>query len=250
MSITNEEELEALRRIGAVVAEARDAMLAAVAPGVTTAELDDIGRRVLDHHGARSAPRETYGFPGWTCVSVNADLAHGIPSPDRVLREGDIVNVDVSAELGGFWADTGASAPVGLVAPRTRALLEATREAQQAGMQAARAGARLNRIALAVQRVARQRGFRVVAELGGHGIGRKLHEAPHVANVFSPRDTLKLTRGLVITVEPFLTCGNPRIEEASDGWTLRTVDGSLGAQFEHTMVVTDGEPIVLTRGAA
>ena len=246
MSIEGPEDLEGLRRAGRAVAEARDAMLAEVQPGVSTAELDEVGRAVLDRHGARSAPQLAYDFPGCTCISVNSALAHGIPSRTTVLREGDLVNIDVSAELDGYWADTGASAPVGAVAPRLRNLLWATRIAQREGMQAARAGARLHAIGAAVERRARRHGFRVVDNLGGHGVGRNIHEQPHVPNVFDRRNTLRLWEGLVLTIEPFLTTRAREVIEDDDGWTLRTPDGSVGAQFEHTFVVTRGEPIVLT----
>jgi methionyl aminopeptidase len=246
MSIEGPEDLEGLRRAGRAVAEARDAMLAEVQPGVSTAELDEVGRAVLDRHGARSAPQLAYDFPGCTCISVNAAIAHGIPSRKTVLREGDLVNIDVSAELDGYWADTGASAPVGAVAPRLRNLLWATRIAQREAMHVARAGARLHAIGSAVERRARRHGFRVVHNLGGHGVGRHIHEQPHVPNVFDRRNTLRLWEGLVMTIEPFLTTRAREVIEDDDGWTLRTPDGSVGAQFEHTFVVTRGEPIVLT----
>jgi methionyl aminopeptidase len=246
MSIEGPEDLEGLRRAGRAVADARDAMLAEVRPGVCTAELDEVGRAVLNRRGARSAPQLAYDFPGCTCISVNSALAHGIPSRTTVLREGDLVNIDVSAELDGYWADTGASAPVGAVAPRLRNLLWATRIAQREGMQAARAGARLHAIGSAVERRARRHGFRVVHNLGGHGVGRNIHEQPHVPNVFDRRNNLRLWEGLVLTIEPFLTTGAREVVEDDDGWTLRTPDGSIGAQFEHTFVVTRGEPIVLT----
>lgn len=246
MSIEGPEDLAGLRRAGRAVAEARNAMLAAVRPGTSTADLDEVGRGVLAAHGARSAPQLAYGFPGWTCISVNAALAHGVPSPTAILREGDLVNVDVSAELDGYWADTGASAAVGQVAPRLRTLLWATRMAQREGMYAARAGAALHAIGAAVERRARRHGFRVVHNLAGHGVGRHIHEQPQVPNVFDRRNTLRLWEGLVMTIEPFLTTRAREVVEDEDGWTLRTPDGSLGAQFEHTFVVTKGEPIVLT----
>ena len=246
MSIEGPEDLEALRRIGAVVARARDAMLSEVRPGISTQELDEVGRDVLKAHGARSAPQLAYDFPGCTCISVNADLAHGIPTRDKVLCAGDLVNVDVSAELDGYWADTGASAAVGEVSTRLQELLWVTRTAQQEAMQQARAGELLSTIGLAVERRARRHGFHVVRNLGGHGVGRHIHEDPHVANVFDRRDTTRLTEGLVLTIEPFLTTRATRVVEAEDGWTLRTPDGSVGAQFEHTFVVTNGAPIVLT----
>lgn len=246
MSIEGPDDLEMLRRIGAIVARARDAMLDEVRDGVTTAELDEVGRDVLVAHGARSAPQLAYGFPGWTCISVNDELAHGIPSRTKVLREGDLVNVDVSAELGGYWADTGASAPVGTVAPKLRQLLWTTREAQAEAMSAARAGQPLNQIGAVIERKAKRHGFRVVRTLGGHGVGRHIHEPPHVSNVFERRDKTVLWEGLVLTIEPFLTTKATVVVESDDGWTLRTPDGSIGAQFEHTFVVTKDRPIVLT----
>jgi methionyl aminopeptidase len=246
MSINGKHDVEGLKCIGAIVAAARDAMAARVAPGVNTAQLDAIGKEVLDRHGARSAPQLAYGFPGTTCISVNDHIAHGIPSAARVLREGDLVNIDVSAELDGYWADTGASFPVGTVAARSAALLEATRLALEDGMRQARAGEPLRNIGRAVERRAKQCGFRVVRNLCGHGVGRHIHEEPQVFNTFQPHDRTLLHEGLVITIEPFLTTGASAAIESDDGWTLRTPDGSLGAQFEHTMIITQGLPIVVT----
>src|ERR687891_27940 len=234
MTIDGDHDLDGLRRVGRAVAEARDAMLAAVAPGVSTAELDAVGRDVLRAHGARSAPQLAYGFPGATCVSVSDEAAHGVPSLWRRLREGDLVNVDVSAELDGYWADTGASAPVGRVAPQARRLVEATRLAD---------------IGRAVQRRARRHGFSVIANLASHGVGRFLHEPPQVPNVEGLADDTVLWDGLVLAIEPLLTTGAGHVVEAGDGWTVRTPDGSLVAQFEHTMVVTHGRPLVLTAAA-
>jgi methionyl aminopeptidase len=246
MSIEGPNDLEGLRRVGAVVAQARDAMLAEVRPGVSTAELDEIGRDVLRAHGARSAPQLAYDFPGWTCISVNDAIAHGIPSHDTRLRDGDLVNVDVSAELDGYWADTGASAAVGQVEPRLRQLLWVTRNAQAEAMSHARAGTRMNGIGARIEHRAKQHRFRVVRTLGGHGVGRHIHEPPHVSNVFERSDQTVLWEGLVLTIEPFLTTRATDVIQDADGWTLRTPDGSIGAQFEHTFVVTNGQPIVLT----
>ena len=215
-------------------------------PGVTTAELDAIGKEYLDRCGARSAPQLAYGFPGVTCISVNDQLAHGIPSPERVLRAGDLVNIDVSAELDGYWADTGASFPVGTVSAQASALLRATRLALEDGMAQARADAPLRNIGRAVERRAKRCGFRVVRNLCGHGVGRHIHEDPLVPNTFHPRDQTLLREGLVITIEPFLTTGATMAVEDVDGWTLRSPDGSRGAQFEHTMIITHGRPIVVT----
>lgn len=246
MSIEGPEDLAGLERVGAAVAEARDAMLAEAAPGVTTAELDEVARDVLRKHGARSAPQLAYQFPGWTCVSVNDRLAHGIPSKACRLREGDLVNCDVSAELDGYWADTGASREVGTETPRSQKLLRATREALERGMDSARASTPLRLVGRSVESVARKYGFRIVRNLGGHGVGRFIHEEPHVNNHFEPRDRTVLHEGLVITIEPFLTTRATHVIQDADGWTLRTPDGSLGAQFEHTIVITNAAPIVIT----
>jgi len=244
MTVDKDEDLAGLELAGRAVAEARDAMLAAAAPGVTTADLDAIGREVLDRHGARPAP-PTVGFPAATCVSVNDEAAHGIPSPDRVLRQGDLVNVDVSAELHGYWADTGASRAVGTVPRRARQLLDATRLANRDALAAARAGQPLRHIGRAVQRRARRHGFTVIQNLNGHGTGRNLWERPSVPSWEDVRDETTLWEGLVLAIEPFLSTGGVWANEADDGWTLMT-PGHLTAQFEHTIVVTRDAPVVLT----
>lgn len=246
MSITGERDVEGLKRIGAIVAAARDAMGAQVAPGVTTAELDAVGKEILERHGARSAPQLAYGFPSATCISVNDRLAHGIPSHHCVLGAGDLVNIDVSAELDGYWADTGASFPVGAVSAQSSALLRATWLALEDGMSKARAGQPLRNIGRAVERRARQCGFHVIRNLCGHGVGRGIHEDPNVLNTFERHDRTVLRAGLVITIEPFLTTGATLAIQDADGWTLRSDDGSRGAQFEHTLIVTGGRPIVVT----
>lgn len=245
MTIDSQEELDALIRAGRVVAEARQAMMDAVSPGVTTGELDAVGRQVFRKHGARSAPRVTYRFPGSTCISVNDEAAHGIPSLKRQLRYGDLVNLDVSAELDGYFSDTGVSVGVGRVSPVASRLLDATRLAQRDAMNAAQPGARLRDLGRAVQRRARRHGFRVIANLNGHGIGRGLHEAPSVPSIDNGQRTV-LREGLVLAVEPFLSVSADHVIDDEDGWTLRTADGSLVAQFEHSMVVTKEGPLVLT----
>jgi len=248
MSVEGQDDVEALLRVGAAVAEARDSMGREVRAGVSTKELDALGREILNKHGARSAPQLAYDFPGTTCISVNDELAHGIPS-DRRLREGDLVNIDVSAELDGYWADSGASFAVGTVSKQRQALLWAARRALQDGMDEARAGRPLRNIGRAVERRARRCGFKVVRGLCGHGVGRHIHEEPHVLNTFSPSNRELLPEGLVITIEPFLTTRANRFIEQDDGWTLSTPDGSVGAQFEHTMIITRSAPIVVTASA-
>ncbi len=248
MTIDNDADLEGLIRAAAVVREARDAMVACVTPGVTTGELDAVGRDVFRHLGARSAPRVTYRFPGATCISVNDEAAHGVPSLRRHLREGNLVNLDVSAELDGYFADTGISVAVGSVSPLATRLLDATKKAQADAMDAAQPGGRLRDIGRAVQRRARHHGFCVIHDLYGHGVGRRLHEAPSVPSIDDGHRAGRtvLSEGLVLAVEPFLSVSAHHVVEDADGWTLRTVDGSLVAQFEHTMVVTHGGPLVLT----
>ncbi len=245
VTVETDEDLVGLQLVGRAVAAARDAMLAAVQPGVTTADLDAVGRDVLRAHGARSAPR-TVGFPADTCVSLNDVVAHGIPSATDRLTEGDLVNVDVSAELDGYWADTGASAPVGQVSPTAARLVAVARAAQRDAMAAARAGRPLRHVGRAVERRARRSGFTVIANLCGHGVGRGLHEAPSVSSIEVRGDKTVLWEGLVLAIEPFLATGATWVDEDDDGWSLRTPDGSLAAQFEHTVVVTAGHPLVLT----
>jgi methionyl aminopeptidase len=246
MTIEGDADLEGLLRVGRAVREARETMARHLGAGVTTADLDAVGKAVLDRHGARSAPNLAYDFPGTTCISVNDAIAHGIPSAKCVLREGDLVNIDVSAEIDGYWADTGASFSVGPATGERKLLLAATERALGDAMREARADRPIRNIGRAVERRARRHGFRVVRTLAGHGVGRSIHEPPSVPNTYDPRDRTMLREGLVITIEPFLTNGARTVIEDDDGWTLRTPDGSIGAQFEHTLVVTHGDPIVVT----
>lgn len=246
MSIDGTHDLLALQEIGKIVAEARETMGAAVRPGVTTAELDRIGKGVLDRYGARSAPQKAYGFPGTTCISVNDAIAHGIPSDQVILKEGDLVNIDVSAELNDYWADTGASFAVGKVSTELQLLLSETRAALEDAMRVVRAGKPIKNIGRAVERRAQRCGFRIIENLCGHGVGRHIHEEPEIPNTYQSRNPLLLTEGLVFTIEPFLTTGATYAVQDPDGWTLRTSDGGWGAQFEHTLVVTRGEPMILT----
>jgi methionyl aminopeptidase len=245
MTIDNQEQLDALIDAGRVVAEARREMVDAVSPGTTTGELDAVGREVFRRYGARSAPRLTYRFPGSTCISVNDEAAHGVPSFKRQLRAGDLVNIDVSAELDGYFSDTGISVAVGEVSPVASRLLAAAQLAQRDAMDAAQPGARLRDLGRAVQRRARRCGFRVIKNLSGHGIGRDLHESPSVPST-DDGQRMVLREGLVLAIEPFLSISADHVVDDEDGWTLRTADGSLVAQFEHSIVVTTRGPLVLT----
>jgi methionyl aminopeptidase len=218
-------------------------------PGVTTGELDDIGRRVLEEQGARPAPALVYDFPGATCISVNEEVAHGIPGP-RIIEVGDLVNIDVSAELDGYFADTGASIPVPPVAPSTEALCHRTRRALANALRGVRTGGPMNAVGKAVEREARRTGLRAIRNLSGHGVGRALHEEPReIANYFNGADPRRFSEGLVVAIETFLSAGSSWVVEGADGWTLKTADGSLAAQYEHTAVATSRGPVILTREA-
>jgi methionyl aminopeptidase len=245
VSVETPEELAGLRRAGRAVAATVAALHAAVEPGITTAELDGIAARVFAEHGARSGPILTYGYPGSVCLSVDDEVVHGIPGP-RVLRAGEVVTLDVAAEVDGYHADAATTVPVGRPDGETRRLIAAARAALDAGMRAAQPGAMLRDVGAAIERVTEARGFRVVRELTGHGIGRAMHEAPTVYNWPAPGATSRLTAGMVFTVEPMIVAGTPRISLDPDGWTFRTTDGGRSAHEEHTIVVADGGPVVLT----
>lgn len=230
-----------------IVAKALRAMAAQVRPGVTTAELCEIGSRVLAEHGARSSPPMVYGFPGDVCISVNDEVVHGIPG-NRVIQPGDLVKLDLTAEKDGYHTDSAVSveAPGGQRDGKAKELAHCAERAFRQALGSARAGNRTKDIGRAVEREVRRRGFHVVRELGGHGIGRTIHESPSIPNFadFSARHIL--TEGLVLTIEPIIAAGNAVVSLDCDGWTYRTVDGSLSAHYEHTLVIAKGEPILLT----
>ena len=247
MTIETQDDVAGLQRIGRTVSLVLHQMLEAAEPGMTTGELDHLGERWLEEHGARSAPRLTYDFPGATCISINEEAAHGIPG-DRIIRAGDVLNVDVSAELGGYFADTGGTIVVPPTTPQKTRLCHAARTALAEAMKVASAGRPINGIGAAIERTAKAYGFRVIENLGSHGVGRALHEEPeHIAGYFDPADKRILREGMVITIEPFLSTRARVVAETSDGWTLAGSAGNLSAQYEHTMIITRGAPIVVTR---
>lgn len=246
MSINSEKDLEGLRNVGRVVARCLQLMQSKLEPGITTGELDALGGEFLTAHGARSAPRLTYNFPGYTCISVNEEAAHGIPGP-KVLKAGDLVNIDVSAELEGYFADTGGSA---IIPPESKLHLqicEVAKKALKRAMIEARAGAKLNRIGYAIETEAIRHGFTVIENIGSHGVGRALHEEPSfIAGYYDKSDRRILRENQVITIEPFVSSGARKVFENGDGWTLRTKTGVFTAQYEHTLVITKGEPLIMT----
>lgn len=247
MIIQNEKDLAGLKEIGAFVASVRDTMKEATVPGITTKELDLIAKDMFEKKGASSAPIKMYEFPGYTCISVHDEVAHGIPG-DRVIQDGDIVNIDVSGFLNGYYADTGVSFVVGEGDPIKHKLCEMAKEAFEAAMTKVKAGSKKNQIGKIVNQVAKKNNLTVIKTLTGHGIGTSLHEAPdHILNYFDPWDNELLKDGMVLAVEPFVSTGAEEIITMEDGWTFKTPDGSLTAQYEHTIVVTNGEPIILTK---
>lgn len=246
MTADSEKDIQYLKAVGRICAQTLRKMMDATRAGMTTLELDEIGRALLEAEGARSAPQVSYGFPGTTCISISPVIAHGIPD-DHILREGELIHIDVSAELDGYYADTGASMIVSKHDRNLEKLLEATRATLKKALGAARAESPLNGIGKTVQNEARRRGFNVIYDLTGHGIGRRLHENPReIPNFDNPNDHRLLNEGLVLAIEPFLTTGIGRVVEEKNGWALRTMDRAIAAQFEHTIIVTKDQPIILT----
>jgi methionyl aminopeptidase len=246
MSIESELDLIALRKIGRIVANCLQTMGKALEPGMTTQELDQIGQKYLELHGARSAPQLTYNFPGATCISVNEEAAHGIPG-SKILNASDLVNIDVSAELDGYFADTGGSFIIPPESDLKRNLCLATKRALELAMKQASAGKLLSGIGRAIEAEARRNKLTVIENLGSHGVGRALHEEPgFIQGYYDPKDKRVLKKNQVITIEPFLSTGAREVFENGDGWTLVTNKKHFTAQYEHTMVITNGQPLIMT----
>ena len=245
MTITQEDELEALKEIGRITANTMHAMARAMEPGMTTAELDTIGRSLLEREGAVSAPESTYDFPGATCISVNEEIAHGIPGA-RVLAAGDLVNIDVSASKNGFYADTGASFRLSPVKPSVDQLCRDGKRALQVGIAQVGSGKPLAEIGNAIGNYASKRGYTLIRNLASHGVGRSLHEYPEEIATWPSRDKRRITKGLVLTVEPFLSRGGLWAEQGDDAWTLYSEPRAPVVQYEHTVVATDRGAIIVT----
>ncbi|PTF89462.1 type I methionyl aminopeptidase [Staphylococcus chromogenes] len=248
MIVKTDEELQALKEIGAICAKVRDTMVKATVPGITTKELDHIAKEMFEAEGAISAPIHDENFPGQTCISVNEEVAHGIPGK-RVIKEGDLVNIDVSALKNGYCADTGISFVVGETdEPMKQKVCDAAQEAFDAAMTKIKPGAKLSQIGKAVHATARKNDLKVIKNLTGHGVGQSLHEAPaHIMNYFEPQDKTLLKEGMVLAVEPFISSNASFVTEGKNEWAFETKDKSYVAQIEHTVIVTKDGPLLTTK---
>lgn len=239
------DDFEGLKEIGRICAAIRDELVKNTKPGITTKELDEMAKELFDKEGAVSAPKGVYDFPGYTCISVNEEVAHGIPG-DRVIQEGDVVNIDVSGSKNGYFADTGISIVVGEGNELFKNMCQTAKEAFEEGIKKAIPGSKKSRIGKVVYQTARKRGFTVIKNLTGHGIGRSIHESPeYIFNYYETEGDELLKEGMVIAVEPFISTLEEEVFEKGDGWTYIT-EKSFVAQYEHTMILTKDGPIIIT----
>lgn len=247
MSISKESELKGMTRVSHAVAYTLNEMQKHAKPGITTKQLDDFGSAILASFGARSAPNLTYKFPGATCISVNEAFCHGIPSSATVLKSGDLVNIDVSAELDGYWSDNGASFVIGEDVNSHQTLVNASRQILLSAIDQIHGGVRIAELGGWIELKAKQFGFKVIRNLTGHGVGRSLHEHPsYIANYREASNNQRFTKNSVVAIETFIATKSTMAITAKDGWTLVGNRGGFMAQHEHTIVVTDGKPIILT----
>lgn len=247
MSINSEAELNGMKRVSNAVAVTLKEMRNYAKPGMTAREIDDFGGEILNALGAKSAPRLTYGFPGWTCISVNNEIAHGIPSETKILQEGDLVNIDVSAELDGYWSDNGGSFVLGEDIHHHQALVEASKSILYKAIHRIKTGSRVADLGRFIETEAGKSGFTVIRNLAGHGVGRSLHEAPDdILNCYVRFNKTRFKRNGVVAIETFISTKSSFANQSNDGWTLIGNKGGFVAQHEHTIVVTDQAPIILT----
>ncbi|HET9449443.1 MAG TPA: type I methionyl aminopeptidase [Aggregicoccus sp.] len=247
VELKSPEEISRMREAGRIVCEILDELERTVAPGVSTWDLDALAEKLIRAKGAKPAFKGYHGFPSCLCASVNHEVVHGIPSRKRKLAEGDLMKLDFGVVYQGFFGDSARTVPVGKVSAQARALVEATREALAQAVAAMVPGNRLGDIGHAIQSYVEPRGFSVVRDFVGHGIGRALHEPPQVPNYGSPGTWMRLRPGMVLAVEPMINAGAPQVEVLEDDWTAVTRDGRLSAHFEHTILVTEQGPEILTR---
>ncbi|MFN3445890.1 MAG: type I methionyl aminopeptidase [Bacteroidia bacterium] len=247
MSITNEIELIGMQKASEAVAFTLKEMRKYAQPGITTKQLDDYGASILAGFGAKSAPFLTYRFPGYTCISVNHEFCHGIPSNNTVLKEGDLINIDVSAELNGFWSDNGGSFVIGKDINHHQKLVEASKDILHKAIYNIKGGVRIADIGFLIETEAKKRGYKVIKNLTGHGVGRSLHEEPNeIANYRDRFNTTRFKKNSVVAIETFISTTSTYADTLNDGWTMVGNKGGFMAQHEHTIVVTDNNPIVLT----
>ncbi|RNI23621.1 type I methionyl aminopeptidase [Rufibacter latericius] len=247
MSISTEAELLGMKKASEAVALTLKEMRDHARPGMSTKELDTFGAEVLKAFGAKSAPKLTYGFPGWTCISLNHEVAHGIPSKEKILKEGDLVNIDVSAELEGFWADNGGSFVLGEDLHQHQQLVDASKRILEKAIGQIKGGIKIAEIGRLIETESKKAGYKVIKNLTGHGIGRKLHEEPsEIANYHNPYNHTRFKKDSVVAIETFISTSSTIANTLKDGWTLVGNKGGFVAQHEHTIVVTDAQPLILT----
>ncbi len=240
-------EIEIMRKACQISAEALQLAGEAVKPGITTYEIDQIAYRYIKKQGAEPNFLNYNGFPATACISINDEVIHGIPSKKRVLKEGDIVSIDLGAKVNGYNGDNAATFACGVISDEAKRLCDTTRESLYKGIEQAVAGNRIGDIAFAIQSYCEERGFSVVREYTGHGVGTHLHEDPSVPNYGTAGRGQRLLPGMTIAIEPMINLGSKAIKCLPDGWTVKTLDGKLSAHFEHTIAITKGEPIILTK---
>jgi methionyl aminopeptidase len=247
MSITKESDLSGMQKASEAVAYTLKEMSNYAKPGMTTKELDEFGAKILSDFGAKSAPYLTYGFPGWTCISVDDEFCHGVPTYKRILKNGDLINIDVSAELDGFWADNGGSFVLGDDVNQHQKLVDVSKDILRNAISNIKGGVKIGDIGHLMETEAKKHGYKVIKNLGGHGIGRGLHEYPDdLLNYRKRFDDRRFKKNSVVAIETFISTSSTYAVERNDGWTLVGDKGGYMAQHEHTIVVTDAEPIILT----
>lgn len=247
MSITSQLELSGMQKVSEAVAETLRQMREYARPGMNTAELDEFGGKLLTAFGAKSAPKETYGFPGSTCISLNHEVAHGIPSVNKIMQEGDLINIDVSAELNGFWSDNGGSFVLGKDLNGHHTLVEASRRILKLAINNIRAGVKIADIGKLIEKEAAKKGYRVIRNLVGHGVGRSLHEEPtEIPNYYDRTLKTRFRKNTTVAIETFISTGAGYAKDSGDGWTFITGDKSYVAQHEHTILITEQDAMILT----
>ncbi len=247
MSITKESELIGMKKISEVVGTTLKLMREYIKIGMSTKELDEYGGGILKSYGAKSAPYETYGFPGYSCISVNGEVAHGIPSEKKILKEGDLINIDVSAELNGFWSDNGGSFILGKDVNNHQSLVDASKQILHKAIHRIKGGVKISEIGYLIETEAKKSGFKVIKNLAGHGVGRSLHEEPdNILNYGVRTNRERFKKNTTVAIETFISTNSTIAVELNDGWTLVGNKGGYVTQHEHTILVTDNSPVILT----